>query len=123
MADEESGLFSQAVERGLELLSPLATQREENTELTEEQERVNDDALRDVMDPNSSANVRTGSASVGGGDVYSDQVFDEVVDRLTSPKKNKKNYLGEATSSNLEWASKEVGDDELLESHVILPKD
>ena len=82
MADE-SGLFSQAsqaVERGMEFLSPLATQREDNNELTEEQERVNGDALRDVMDPHSSANVRSGSANVGGGDVYSDQVFDEVVD-------------------------------------------
>ncbi|MBC8399121.1 MAG: hypothetical protein H8E16_18750 [Flavobacteriales bacterium] len=65
---DESGLFSQAMEAGRELLSPLATQREENAELTEGQERVNDNALRDVMD----------SANVGGGDVYSDQVFDEV---------------------------------------------
>ena len=51
MADE-SGLFSQAMEVGRELLSPLATQREENNELTEERERVNKQALRDVMDPN-----------------------------------------------------------------------
>ncbi len=43
MADE-SGLFSQAMEVGRELLSPLATQREENTELTEEQGRINDQA-------------------------------------------------------------------------------
>jgi len=90
---EESGLFSQAMEAGREFLSPLATQREENNELTEEEERVNERALRDVMDPNSSANARSGSDSVGGGDVHSDQMFDEVVDRLTSPKKTRRTTL------------------------------
>ena len=84
---EESGLFSQALDAGREFLSPLAGQREEDNKLTEEEERVNEQALRDVMDPNSSANARSGSASDGGGDVYSDQMLDEVVDRLTSPKK------------------------------------
>ena len=75
------------------------------------------------MGLDSSANVRSGSASVGGGDAISNQMLDEVVDRLTSPNKIKKNYSGEAASFDLKWASNEVGDDELLESHVILAKD
>ena len=55
----------------------------------------------------------------GPGDITS---IDELVDRLESPVTNTKDSPGGGETSNLEWRSTEVADEDLIHNNVILPK-